>query len=420
MDKIIMAYVGLSAVTSEFTIYTPDSLLSYSIPYQLSTIGSPGLYPLLGTLLEISPTGCSFDSYTLNNFIPLLKKPENCSYSQLSISAQQQEAPYIIFLTDDEENIQEAYDSTLVGIPVLSIQESIYTQNLSKDSSILLSYQYRVEYVDSPSIEVRLVGGFASRLMFIESLLDLDSSLAYDFTNFSASFSYGLFDKAVHEAKQDCIAYKDLLYCDKGEVPGAELLSTSIISLNIYKDIPKTPKSMRKYLAYLQSLYSNCTLSPIDPCHTKLLKQFQYTHNESYETLQSFSFSNLGFSDFLVNTHLFLWPSHLTQAFCLSSKSSSPNCPLCSSRCKVSSYFTESCLDNCNSSACGYSNMLCLSYNGDPLCLNQMIDDGMCSVHCIFEEECKESKGKLPKDTRFEVFLIVLCIIIPLFCLLGM
>lgn len=417
---MLTIYLVLVAVISQFKIYTPDLLLSYSIPYKISTIGSPGLYPALGTIFEMSSLDCSFGSYVLNNFIPILKKPENCSYSQLSSSAEKQGVPFIIFLTDTEEYIQDFYFKTQISIPVLSILEETYTYNLGNYSSMLISYEYKVEYMASPSIEVKLVGGFNNRLMFIKSLIDLNERLDYDFTNFSVNFLYNLFDNTIYESKTDCITYNGQLYCDKGELPGAELLNNSIVSLNIYNEIPKNSQSILQYLTYLHTLYSDCTESPIAPCHQKILEKFQFTYNESYNTLPSFSLFTSNFSHFLINTQLFPWPSHLIQAFCLSSNSVHPSCPLCSPACNISSYFSESCIDNCNSSTCGYSNLLCLSYTGDPLCLNSMINDGICSTHCMFEEDCRESSKKKNNNKKFEVFFIVLCIIIPAFLLIAM
>lgn len=417
---MILLYFKFLAALSQFTVYTPDDLLNTTIPYKVSPIGSPGFYPDLGQIFEISAENCSFASNLLKNSIPIVNKPENCSYTELSVLAQEQKAPFIIFLTANDEYIQDSASNTLVSIPVLSITEEFYLSNLSSYSTILISYENRMVYRPDPSIEIRFIGGFSNRLLYISSVFELVDSLNYSFFDFSVSFSYSPFDELTHDVQKDCINYTDQLYCDKSQETGVELLNSSIISLNIFDSIEKSSHSILQYLTYLQELYSNCVSSPITPCHLELIQKFQYTYNDSINTLENLKNFPSNFSHLLINTQLFPWPSHLVQAYCISSGSDSTNCSLCSPLCNISSYFTESCLDDCNKSACGYSNLQCLSYNGDSLCLNSMINDGICSLHCFLEDDCKGNSKKIGSSSSFEIFLIIICIIIPMFILMIM
>ena len=97
---------------------------------------------------------------------------------------------------------------------------------------------------------------------------------------------------------------------------------------------------------------------------------------------------------YYINNNVFLWADDLEMIYCLSSSSPPSNCQTCSAGCSYQDLSNSNCLQACNLSQCGYSNLQCLidgnsyyfmNYNPDICasgCLYSDMRNGLCPLAC--------------------------------------
>ena len=398
-------------VLAKIRILTPEFYTTIDLEYETSSLGNPGFYPIIGKLAEIPLINCDLN-FTLSSYtIALITNEYNCSYPYLLKKVEESGALGVIIVNKESSCTKEILSSITIdiSIPIILIPYSTYMNFLYQRQNIILTYQNPLSQSQDLSISLSLIGSFQAREKFISSILSLYSSVPDLHLD---KIFFGYTDNKIIFQDQDCIKTDIEAFCDSGDLPGSELLESSVVSQHIYHSLEDySHKSIKNFLSYLQELYSTCKLSPIKPCHESIIQKysFEYDSLDPFVALTNLS-SNSSF--FTLDSYDVLWPSYLFQAYCLISQNNSVECTDCADSCGNGEYYADSCVEACNKSECGFSNLKCLLASGFSDCYGIMIDDGVCSTSCGNEDDCSR-KIRNSKFDQYLALLILICVLIP-------
>jgi hypothetical protein len=377
---------------ADIYIFSPDALSKSIIQCSTATFGNPYLYPTYGKLEFIQTLDkCGISAPLPPNSYAIIYNSGPCYYSDLALSVQSQGGIGAIFTNfpiDDFLSPKTLEDGNQVNILVIGI--STKDSNLLSEynnKEIWISYNFNTIASSLPSINIQLSSNYTQDKAYIVPLLSINNNIPIYKSEFSVTFLSSL----SFYSSTDCIKNKEgISFClpDTSTVSGSEKLLNTFGIINYYISYSNT--DIGAFLSYLDALYRTCEFNYTTQCHSSVLLQYGAILDTS-SVVSSYSVSEYWIETLLyINSVLFLYPSYIEQAYCLSFYDIPSNCPTCSPECSHADLNSSSCVSSCNVSACGNQNLVCLREDG---CYSFMLKDQNCNALCNNDPDCENGSN---------------------------
>ena len=367
---------------SQLTTRSPESLFNLNFTYSVANFGNPALYQIYGKIYKATPFNCQLEYIYSDDFV-LVESFSSCSYEDLALSAQNQGAKLIMFTLSSlypiypkNKTIASEVYITCIGV----LEET--SETLSKNSylTIWATFKYEINIDSKVYLKLILSGNYTLDYKYLTPLLKFYSMGDSNNDYLSVELSYlSPYDELITDQDRDCYlttSYDKLCMVSEGGVTGAQkFMNSRLISkfFNTYNLV------IIDFLNSLQNLYQNCEFDYSSGCFEIYIPYKEGLEN--YLITNSYSLAPY----YKLNEVYFFWPYEFIRGALLSDNSSWSDEENCVSYCSNSQLSNQYCDSSCNTSSCGYDNLLCLYTKN---CLNFLIGDGNCDTNCLIEADC--------------------------------
>ena len=389
----------MASCVANLIIYSPDEL-KQTVPVWLSVAyGNPSLYPTLGKLVFVEVNNCQVSNTLDSSSFAIIPYDiwALCNFEDIMLSVQTQGGIATVGISninyDQPQVLNPAgpYNISIIGFIINNSTGNQLVNYTSKE--ILVSYQYRVGKTVNPVLIYYLTSNYYIDQGFFLKLKALDDTVSLS----KSLLNLGFFTSSQKDPGIDpstCLTNNDQTYCVfTNSSDGTGRLLSTVISLNYYASLNGS-EAVSTFISYFLDLCTNCSGNYSQSCTDEVLSSHQGTFDTSLGIL-NVSPNYTGAATYFVNYYIgynwFVWADYLIDAFCLSSIKPKENCPTCSPGCSYTDLTEPTCTQSCNSSLCGYDNLLCLKSSG---CYMFMLGDGNCNDKCDNDPDCPSSSSE--------------------------
>ena len=370
---------------SQLTTRSPDPLFNLNFNYSAANFGNPALYQIYGKINIATHSDCQLNFIYPDDFV-LIESNSYCSYEDLALSAQNQGAKLIMFTISSlypiyPKNKKIASEVEIICIGVL--EETFETLNKNSDLTIWATFMNEINIGSKVTIRLILSGNYTLDYNYLTPILNFNPMTDSENDYLSVELSYlSPYDELITDQDRDCYLsrFNDYLcMVSEGGVTGAQKYMNSRLICKFFN----TPNlNMVSFLNSLQNLYKYCEFDYSRECFEIYISYKDGP--ESYYNTNSYNLAPY----YKLNEAYFFWPSYFIKGALLSDDTSQSDEENCEWDCKNSQLSNQYCDLSCNTSSCGYDNLLCLYTEN---CLNFLIGDGNCDSSCISETDCNEN-----------------------------
>lgn len=404
--KVFLALV-LSCTLAKLRILTPDSISNLKPIYALAAYSNTNLLPIYGRfiLIDIEPS-CMIPK--IENIGPqtivVLYNAEKfeCDFSTLGqivekagssaslISVNENTISKSFYNLYTDQFIYRPHQSYRLNSPSLLIDEN-FGQALKNhsDSQIWGTYVHdEIKRTNYPVVKYFMSSDFNIDKIYIEKLSKISNFLGEIWMQELSFYFLSRFDINVEE---NCYTDRDkMLYCleETGHITGKIKILNTILILNVFNSLSY---SAGVFFMYLQDLYAQCSIDYSLFCHEGILEKYKLPINYADNVLKR-SYSGYEIINSVSVNEVYIYsPDKLEELYILSSTLASWN-NNCSDSCTYYNINDDKCQIGCNTSECGYDNLVCLETQK---CYSFMIGDGNCNDACAEDEDCVDKGDRM-------------------------
>ena len=395
---------------STFSIVSPDNLVASSIPYEIALFGNPSIYTIYGKLIFYRPIVCGFlESFNSTDFIIVYPLYKQCFYYDFAYSVQKSGASAMILAGSVPAMApKDEKSGNMINILVISIDytQASYYENFH-NIEIWATFQFDLpKRVYNPIISYYLTSNYTVDKPFFISLQQLNDKINIPISNISIYIEY---ENDSNYTALNCVNSSLASYCLNSTMnaTGSQLLNNSIAIVNSFNNLQLSNSSLLDFLILVTDFYNSCEFNYSINCIENILTNLNMSIITSSDILDSrgielINSKNSAITFFAISDTYFFWLNYLEELYCSISLNPSPNCTLCSPSCNYDYIQNIDYCNYCNTSSCGYSDLVCLIENN---CYSFMLGDGNCNSKCINDTDCAIISIKASNNSNLIIIL---------------
>ncbi|OMJ68499.1 hypothetical protein SteCoe_34022 [Stentor coeruleus] len=425
---MIILLLSISCAQGFLNFITPDELKNLTAYEEIATFSPVQFLPNYGKLAFADVNDCEVNgNYDKEDVITIFQNDldDYCEILELATSAKHAGGGAFVFILSDDdyyyydkinyegEELVYAYEGNdKIDIFCLIVYGGIDKALKDyKNSTVWVNYGYKTiprEY--SPKIKYFMASDYSIDAIFFSELNDLDYYEDLSLYNLELVFlsDYDTYDyeSGYCVNTNNSLAY-DISYClySNDYATGYQKIMSTVIILNYYYSLPPN-YYLYYFLSFLYDVYDTCFYDYGEECISEIVTYYEGVpntdpyilvlhHTEFYLTIPCYS----------VNGVFIYTQGYLTEAYILGYYNSYYGCD---DDCMYYELTDLNCKHECNSTVCGYDNLLCLQENN---CFIFTYGDGYCSQSCLSDPDCETSLDSSSDDYPYLLLKILIPII---------
>ncbi|OMJ92184.1 hypothetical protein SteCoe_5053 [Stentor coeruleus] len=430
--------LSISCAQGFIKFITPDELKNLTVFEEIATFSKVQLLPSYGKLAFADIDNCEIKgSYNENDVITIFQNDFDieCNVRDIAISAMHTGGgAFMLILRDDfddyyyyyignyngegEELVYPYEGSDQINIFCLIIYGAEKNlKDYKKMSTIWVNYGYKtIPQESSPRIKYFMASDYSVDRIFFDELDKLDELYKLGYYenlylyNFEPVFLY--YDWNYDYEDEDCVNTNNTVYnisfClySNYYATGYERVMSTVIILNYYYSLPSFD-FLYDFLSFLSDVYVYCENDYSEQCISEIVVNhggipnadpniLTIHHSEFYLTIPCYS----------INGVFIYTQGYLTEAYKIGIYMSGCKCYLdeCDDDCTYYQLTDLTCNPKCNSTSCGYDNLVCLQENN---CYIFTYGDDYCSESCLIDPDCDKKESSSNENLYFLLKIII-------------
>ncbi|OMJ92185.1 hypothetical protein SteCoe_5054 [Stentor coeruleus] len=412
---MIIFLLSISCVQGFFKFITPDELKNLTVYEEIAAFSKVQFLPNYGKLVFAYADNCEIKGrYNETDIITVFEKDleYKCNIRDLAISAKDAgSGAFVLVLSFNEiyyyyydyyinyegEELVYSYEGNEpIDIPCLLVYGDIESvlEDYKLNSTVWVNYGYKtIPQENSPKIKYFMASDYSIDSIFFNDL--------YDFLNYEDLYLYNfelvfLFDDWLYDYEnENCVSTNSTLsynisFClySNYYATGYQRIMSTVIILNYYYSLPSFDY-LYYFLSFLSEVNYYCYNDYSEQCVSDLVTYYGGIPNtDAYILTLHHSEFGLTIPCYSINEIFIYTQKCLFEALKVGKYYSQCKNYLdeCNDGCMYYELQDLICNPKCNSTACGYDNLLCLQEND---CFIFTYGDGYCSESCLTDPDCK-------------------------------